>query len=156
MGLAADAHRYGLRNQAQVAPVHARNLPQLGVETQSQCRGPARRRAANNDSVCGAPAEIILPLLVARVEQRHVSARTRILSNRSRMFGCVASATGQRKVVQSAGASGASGNDMFQFERVAEHDLCCATVFAAVLRPAGDERVQAGQPKRKLVAANGR
>jgi hypothetical protein len=88
----------------------------LPVQPESLDRRPSGRSQAEDPKVVVAPREVLIPSILARMEQRRILAGDRI----DRVYACVlvvvAALTGESEIVPDGAASSDSRNDVFDGE----------------------------------------
>jgi hypothetical protein len=104
---------------------------------QVECVDGSAAHRAQTDQEMASPAEVLVPLLGARVEKRHQDVRFRVERLKSIFFMQIARGTGQRQVFQFRAAAVCAGFDVFDVESRSLKRLMHAVVFAA-LAGAGD------------------
>jgi hypothetical protein len=87
------------RPPANADPQTARGKPEGVIQVQDLHGGAARGRAAYNFKAISAPTEMLIPVLRARVEQRHEFAGKRIAGLTVIVFGIIAGAARKPEIV---------------------------------------------------------
>jgi hypothetical protein len=123
-----------------VAQVHQSGTIQL----QRFNRGAAGGRQSDNPRTILIPSEMIIPLLLSRVEQRGRLAGARIDSRLFVILVIVASLAGQREIIEAGFAARAFRFDVFNGEGLRRKTLLAAAIFTATTRTFHDASLIGG------------